>query len=275
MKDCSRYEAQINQYLDGMLSREEEEALFAHLQHCPACRQLMEDLDFLSHQFDLLEVSPPESLSHAVSSKVECRGGRRRSVPVRKTMWSVAAVLCAAFLGIGAFWTARNHVQTAASQGADQTLQAGGASGGAESVLESPAEQRKTNASVPEDSASNPADAPPDAAHAEESVNGYQMGGGWSLFQEAAEAADSDGSQAGQGEAAAGEPAGVPASSQTAAYFAVVTVSGQGESRVVEEEDLSSLLEELKEAGISYTCRTSGEEIDPDSAYALVSYLSD
>lgn len=290
MKDCSEYEEQISQYLDGMLSWEEREELFAHLQQCSACRQLLEDLNCVSHQFYLLESPPPEPISQTVVQRMERSSQICRKNRIQKTILSIAAMICVVFLGAGAFWAAKNDTQQSGVKTADQAFQMeetlqgwyGGTDG---SALASQTEKDKT-AEVSldiESGESDPTDDFPDTNIREEFADGNRMEGSLPALESiqeivGAEKTDSPDSNAaeqkGDGSGtASSETAGALPGSENAAYFAVVTIAGQGESQTITREALFPLLEELKETGISYTYRTNGDKIDPDSIYALVCFV--
>lgn len=81
--DCSNYIDLISARLDGQLTAQEEVALTAHLQECPACRAIANDLQTLRSSFTQTgEVDAPPALSQGVMQKIKAErlAARRRFV---------------------------------------------------------------------------------------------------------------------------------------------------------------------------------------------------
>ena len=99
---CEKYLDLISARLDGELSAGEQAELDAHLQTCPACRAIANDLKGLhSTLADLGEVPAPAELSRRVMSKIKTEKQQNRRRVVR-TLTALAAclVLCAGVLRI-------------------------------------------------------------------------------------------------------------------------------------------------------------------------------
>lgn len=97
---CEKYLELISARLDGELTAQEQSELDAHLQICPACRAIANDLDGLhSALADLGEAPAPAALSAAVLSKIKAeRQGSRRRIVRRLSALAACLVLCVGVL---------------------------------------------------------------------------------------------------------------------------------------------------------------------------------
>ena len=62
MCTCEEALELISASLDGVLSKEEEQLLHEHLSQCPACRDLLADLEGIHESMPGLWVDPPSDL---------------------------------------------------------------------------------------------------------------------------------------------------------------------------------------------------------------------
>lgn len=99
---CERYLDLISTRLDGELTAQEEADLTAHLQRCPACRAIAQDMQALhSSLTELGEVDAPAELFQCVISKIraEKRQARRRLVHQLSGL-AACLVLCVGVLRV-------------------------------------------------------------------------------------------------------------------------------------------------------------------------------
>ena len=108
MANCEDYLELISAKLDGELTAEEEARLAAHLEQCPQCRALLEELGGLSDALRTLpEAEPPVGLTEQVMSLLQDEGasvpsssgvsrGTRR--PSGKAIQAVAAMAAVAVI---------------------------------------------------------------------------------------------------------------------------------------------------------------------------------
>lgn len=95
---CEDAPALISAKLDGELSPEETEALNAHLEACPACRQWMEAMAAVDRRVAALEEPAPEGLKKGVLYRIDQATGKAKK-PGRRwfgpgtALGAVAAVL--------------------------------------------------------------------------------------------------------------------------------------------------------------------------------------
>ena len=68
----------ISRRLDGDLTKEEQDELYAHLADCPECRKLAEDMLLISSLADESMVEPPDTLSASVMRSVKAEKSRRK-----------------------------------------------------------------------------------------------------------------------------------------------------------------------------------------------------
>lgn len=99
---CERYLDLISARLDGPLTAQEQADLAAHLQGCPACRAIAEDMEVLHTALtELDEADAPAELSQTVMRKIraERQASRRRFVR-RLSSLAACLVLCVGILRI-------------------------------------------------------------------------------------------------------------------------------------------------------------------------------
>ena len=103
--NCEQMTLLMSAWLDGELSELEERQMKEHLEQCPACRELMEQLQALHTSFsDLEEISAPEGFTDSVMERI-ARESKPKIVPLFKrpqirALGALAA--CAAlFVGFG------------------------------------------------------------------------------------------------------------------------------------------------------------------------------
>lgn len=93
-------EEQLSAYLDGELGEEDRMLMESHLEECPECRMLVDEL--LSNQRLLLSafesISPPEELEASVAAFISKEA---RPLPVLKRMLSFALSAISLFAVIG------------------------------------------------------------------------------------------------------------------------------------------------------------------------------
>ena len=127
MLDCDQALEWISAHIDGCLTPEEEDALARHLEHCPACRSLLADLEQIHSDISEMAaapVPPPDGLQDTIMAQI-----RRRNRPgtgVRWQAWAAAAaVLAVVLLGAGPLRVWRTGGSGAIT--ADLAADAGGA----------------------------------------------------------------------------------------------------------------------------------------------------
>lgn len=100
--NCEKYLDLISARLDSHLTAQEEGELNAHLQQCPACRAIAQDLAGLhSVLSDLGEADAPAELSQTVMSKIKAeRAAARRRFVRRLSGLAACLVLCVGVLRI-------------------------------------------------------------------------------------------------------------------------------------------------------------------------------
>lgn len=106
MCDCDRALELISLRLDGALLPEEAGELEEHLEHCPPCRSLAQELEALHRAMPELEEEPPADLHRRIVAAVE-QEPRRPAAPSKKVWrtwqrWgSLAAVFAVIIAGAG------------------------------------------------------------------------------------------------------------------------------------------------------------------------------
>lgn len=105
--NCEQMTALLSAYVDGELTVQEEKQVQEHLEQCPECRALYEQLQTLHTSFsDLEEIPAPENFARGVMSriKVEQKPAKPKVIPLfkrpqfRAVMGLAAcAVLCIGF----------------------------------------------------------------------------------------------------------------------------------------------------------------------------------
>lgn len=110
MISCDQIELSINLYLDDMLPSEELPALKAHLEHCPECRAVYEQLLALKNAVAALDEPVPEALHERILTYVAENTRQPESVPGKKLLsfhrWgkALAAAAACGIIGITALY---------------------------------------------------------------------------------------------------------------------------------------------------------------------------
>lgn len=110
MISCDQIELSINLYLDDMLPSEELPALKAHLEHCPECRAVYEQLLALKNAVSALDEPVPEELHERILTYVAENTRQPESVPGKKLLsfrrWGkvLAAAVACGIIGITALY---------------------------------------------------------------------------------------------------------------------------------------------------------------------------
>ena len=179
MPDCDEALELISAQIDGALNQEEAAALAAHLEHCPACRALLADLEQIHSDLEAIPpVSPPSGLQEDIMARIRAEQKPRPRAAVRWRSWAaMAAVFAVVLLGAGALRTWQNGGSgamytsgggaappTAVSQ-ADQS----GASAGADSGLTGEAAAPRDGGDAGEASQATASPVSPDTAVSSES----------------------------------------------------------------------------------------------------------
>ena len=73
MKTCEMYAKNLALFLDGMLTKEEQEELLQHVEECPACARRLEMYRVLLHEVEDLRVDPPSSMHEAIMEAVTAK----------------------------------------------------------------------------------------------------------------------------------------------------------------------------------------------------------
>lgn len=71
MCTCEEALELISASLDGVLSKEEEHLLHEHLSQCPACRDLLADLEGIHESMPGLWVDPPSDLKDHIMERIQ------------------------------------------------------------------------------------------------------------------------------------------------------------------------------------------------------------
>ena len=100
--NCEKYLDLISARLDGELTQQEDAQLTAHLQECPACRAIADDMNALHSVLpDLGAVDAPAELSQTVMRKIKAeRAAARRHVVRRISGLAACLLLCVGVLRI-------------------------------------------------------------------------------------------------------------------------------------------------------------------------------
>lgn len=247
MKDCSYFEEQMSGLLDGMLSQEEADMLFAHLAQCPECSALYEDLRRLSDTMPCLEVAPPAGFSDTVLCALRVRAEKRKRM--RCHMVSAAAVLLVVLLGAGAsqsLWSFSDEMQESA---ADQETSR---------QTEVPMEIYTQSPERAPLSCKSEGGEETGVAEGDGTERTFGISGVFNGYMDSGNMA-SGGTNA---------PSG-------GLYFAVLTIQGKGIAKTLNREETELFLQELDANGVSYTYRTEGTEIAETASLCLVCYTSE
>lgn len=98
--NCEEYTNLLSGHLDGQNTQAEEQALQAHLDECPQCRALLNELE--RNDRLLSEVpAPPEALTAEIMKKV--RAKKRRKKPLYRYFLPAASLATAAILALAVF----------------------------------------------------------------------------------------------------------------------------------------------------------------------------
>ena len=82
--NCEQMTLLMSAWLDGELSEQEEQQMKEHLEQCPACRELMEQLQALHTSFsDLEEIPAPEGFADSVMERI-AKESKPKVVPLFK-----------------------------------------------------------------------------------------------------------------------------------------------------------------------------------------------
>jgi anti-sigma factor RsiW len=101
---CEEALTLISAKLDGTLSPAEEDALQAHLERCPDCRQVLQELTDAENGILELQADPPDTLVPGVMKKI--RRAREKKAERKGFFWSAgvlasAAAVLAVLFGLG------------------------------------------------------------------------------------------------------------------------------------------------------------------------------
>ena len=103
--NCEQMTLLMSAWLDGELSEREEQQMKEHLEQCPACRELMEQLQALHTSFsDLEEIPAPEGFADSVMERI-AKESKPKVVPLFKCpqirALTAMAACVALFVGFG------------------------------------------------------------------------------------------------------------------------------------------------------------------------------
>ena len=101
--NCEQMTLLMSAWLDGELSEQEEKQMKEHLEQCPDCRALMEQLQTLHTSFtDLEEIPAPEGFADSVMERI-ARESKPKVVPLfkRPQMRALSALAACAVLFVG------------------------------------------------------------------------------------------------------------------------------------------------------------------------------
>ena len=104
--NCEQMTLLMSAWLDGELSELEEKQMKEHLERCPDCRVLMEQLQSLHTSFsDLEEIPAPEGFADSVMERIARESKPRKVVPLFKRpqlrALTALAACAALFVGFG------------------------------------------------------------------------------------------------------------------------------------------------------------------------------
>ena len=108
MESCERFLPLLSARLDGELSREEERELREHLEQCPACRALWEELSAVHDAFPALEqLSAPPGFAQGVMDRIRAREERPKVIPLfrRPALRAAAGLAACVVLCLGIYQT--------------------------------------------------------------------------------------------------------------------------------------------------------------------------
>lgn len=122
MNSCMEYASRIPLYVDGELTPEESEALFVHIEDCPDCQKLLEEMEAASARIrrSKPQLKAPDHLRTSILRRInasQAPSGPPTLVtkPARKLpYWSMSAVAASLLLAVGAmslYHRSENHTE--------------------------------------------------------------------------------------------------------------------------------------------------------------------
>ena len=90
---CERARELMSAKLDGELTEKEELEMLRHLEHCPSCRQIRQQYEFLEAHIGTVASQPPEDLTKRILAQTGMRPAPRKK---RRVMWGAGTVVAAA-----------------------------------------------------------------------------------------------------------------------------------------------------------------------------------
>lgn len=298
MNDCSWYGEQISAYLDGMLTREEERALQAHLADCPECSALLDELRELSEAVASLQREPPPDFAEKAVARA---AAARRIKSMIRSITAMAAMFCVVLLGVGSIFLFRESP----ADGRPVASNAPSASAYAAPAepVSSPSSQAKCRTFAKDKSASREKNAAAKESNPSGEQNAESSSGSVSETDEPQETAFREAEAApgpGNGISTAGAKRPTvnrPLETETAIssspcagssqasqwkggpYFAVLTArsaaappesSPNATYLILNEEEFNAFLASWEAKGVQYTLDTTGENIDSNAQTGLV-----
>jgi len=91
---CEEALTLISAKLDGALTKQEDDALQAHLEHCPECRRVLQELTDAENGIHELQADPPDTLVPGVMKKI--RREREKRAERKGFFWSAGVLVSAA-----------------------------------------------------------------------------------------------------------------------------------------------------------------------------------
>lgn len=148
--NCEQMTLLMSSWLDGEVTGQEEKQMWEHLEHCPECRTLFEQLQTLHTSFsDLEEIPAPEGFAQGVMARVKAEAESTSKVvplfkrPQVRAMAGLAACV-ALFIGFtSVFPMAGSKEEPAAAPAALADMAA------AESACDAPAEYQLETPEMP------------------------------------------------------------------------------------------------------------------------------
>ena len=138
MCTCDKALELISARLDGVITPEEAALLEEHLSACPACRDLLADLEGVHEAMPGLWVEPPADLKDRIMDRIRSDNVTPLPVrPARKVRWkgwaALAAVCAVALLGAGSLRYLNGNLAGSSTGAAAPMEAAADAAGGGES----------------------------------------------------------------------------------------------------------------------------------------------
>jgi hypothetical protein len=160
----------VSAFIDGELPEESAARLCGHIENCPSCRALRDDLTALKEGFAALGVPAPDTLAPGVMYKISLPGDPPRKNRMLRSLVAIAACAAAVFIitrvpGTEKFLAPRQIEDTVNLFGAESAMFAPAPGGGAEARDEAndpqsapfPAEDMAEGDSVLRDAQASPA----------------------------------------------------------------------------------------------------------------------